>query len=110
MPTMTLRERIDRRGMLIRSYLVVFVVGAVVGACLVFPELAGGTAELVKISIGYVVVLAICLALVARVTCPRCRAALAEYVVAAANPYSAEVIPNSCPHCSLSLDEEIDKR
>jgi hypothetical protein len=107
---MTLRERIERRGMLIRTHLVVFVLGALVGACLLFPELAGGTTEIVKISIGYVIVIAICIVLAARVTCPRCGNTLAEYVVAAANPYSAEVMPDSCRRCGLSLDVEVDKR
>jgi hypothetical protein len=104
---MTTRERIERRGMLIRTYVVVFVLGAVVGAFLVFPELAGSTAELVKIAIGYVVVLIICTVLAARVSCPRCQTSLVEYVVTAAQPQSSQVIPNSCPNCGMGFDVEI---
>jgi protein-S-isoprenylcysteine O-methyltransferase Ste14 len=107
---MTTRERIERRGMLIRTYAVVFVLAAVVGAFLVFPELAGSTAELVKIAIGYIVVLIICLVLAARVLCPRCRTSLGEYVVTAAQPQSSQVIPNSCPNCGMGFDIEISPK
>jgi hypothetical protein len=53
----------------------------------------------------YVIVIAVCMVLAVLVTCPRCGNTLAEYVVAAANPYSAELISGSCAHCGLSLDE-----
>jgi hypothetical protein len=103
----TIRQHVERRGMLIRYLAIVWIVVMFI-AVFVFPE-RFALVEWWQAMCYYIPLFLLYFIFAATTKCPRCNASLGMMIEKVANPFSSDV-PNQCPGCGVSFAERMDGR